>query len=230
MAKLEYTKEVVDLINELAIINPSIILEKKENDVYITRTNASTTIAYRFSVNEKTFNFEGNEIAFYDFSEFYQLLSCFSDPIMEQKEAKVIIQKDKSKINYNLSDVETIKRGPAKLDWKDPAVTLSLTMEEIKSIRKMIGLLKVENAKLSCKAGELEITLHNAGHDNSFSKIFKAETITNLEDFEFSIASEIFTMLPQGDYELGVMDAGLVRFKLESENVNLELFTAETEV
>lgn len=222
---VEYNKESLSLINDLCSITESIIIQKDGDKLLILRNNNSRSVVYRLILPKTSFNIEGDSIGFYKFPEFYQLLSCFSSPnILQASDNKLIIESDKSKINYLLSDIESLTKGPKKITFESPEATFELSSSELKELKKMIGLLTAKNIKLSCSKKNIDVTLYNSGHDNSFDKTYECKST---EDFEFPIASDIFTVIPEGDYTISIMKAGMVRFSLKRENVSLEIFTAE---
>ena len=226
--KLEYDKEILSLINDLSTINPSIILEKNGDQILINRTNPATTIAYRLTTDASGLNFEGDEIAFHTYQEFYQLLTCFEDPSIKQNDNKVIISEKNSKINYLLSDADTIKRGPKEFLFTDADIELELSSVDIKELVKMIGLLNSNKVILSCKSNKIDVCLSNSDHDNSFNKVYDA-TSEEIEDFELVISTDIFTLSPKGDYKISVKKEGIAKFELMHEKVKLDLYTAEIE-
>jgi len=224
ITKVDYNKDVLSLLNDLCAINESVIIKKEEKKLLIQRTNNAKSVAYRLIMEPNSFNFDGDTVAFYKFPEFFQLLSCFDTPELHQSNEKLIISKDKSKINYLVSDAETLMKGPSKIRFDNPESTFELTTSDMKELKKMIGILAAKNTKISCSSSAVNITLYNNNHDNSFSKGYSAKSS---EEFEYSISSDIFTLIPEGDYIVEVIKAGIVRFTLKRENISLEVFTAQ---
>lgn len=222
---VEYNKESLSLINELCSITESVIIQKDGDKLVILRTNNAKSVAYRLILPSSSFNIEGDSIGFYKFPEFYQLISCFNNPnILQASDNKLTIEKDKSKINYLLSDIESLTKGPKKINFDSPEAKFEISASDLKELKKMIGLLTAKNIKLACSKKEIDVTLYNSNHDNSFDKTYECQSS---EDFEFPIASDIFTVIPEGDYTIEIMKAGMVRFSLKRENVSLEIFTAQ---
>ena len=224
---VEYNKETLSLLNSLCSISESIIIEKNEaeNQIIIQRANNAKTVAYRFVAPENHLAFKGDKIAFYNFTEFSQLVSCFDTPKLKQTGDKIVISKDNSNITYLSSDADTIQKGPNKISFDSPDVTIELKASEIKDIRKMIGLLKAENTRFSGDGDDITVTLYNSNHDNSFTRKYTA--LKGDGEFEMSISSEIFTVLPDGDYIVEIKKDGIIKFALKNEVIKLELFTAE---
>lgn len=231
--KVEYNKDILSLLNDLCAINESVILKKDDKKLTVQRANNAKSIAYRLNMNPEVFNFDGDSVSFYKFPEFFQLLSCFENPDLHQSESKLILSKDKSKINYLLSDPETLSKSPSNINFTNPQVSFKLKSADIKELKKMIGLLTAKNTNFSCSNKKVDITCYNSNHDNSFSKTYPTDT--NTQDLEFSISSEIFTVIPEGDYTIELVQkltpqkkaVHMVRFTLEKKDISLEIFTAE---
>lgn len=231
--KVEYDKEILSLLNDLCSINESIIIKKDDKKLTVQRANNAKSIAYRLNMNPSVFNFDGDSVSFYKFPEFYQLLSCFDSPELHQDESKLILSKDKSKINYLLSDPETLSKGPSSLNFTEPQASFALKSSDIKELKKMIGLLTAKNTNFSCSDKKVNITCYNSNHENSFSKTYLTDTLTS--DIKFSISSEIFTVIPDGDYTIELMrktlpnkkEVHMARFTLQKKDISLEIFTAE---
>lgn len=221
---VEYNKDSLSLINELCSINESIVILKTDGQLTIQRSNNAKSIAYRLILPDTSFNIDGDSVGFYKFPEFYQLISCFNNPnILQATDNKLIIEKDKSKINYLLSDVETLSKGPKKINFGESDAKFVLNTAELKELKKMVGLLTAKNIRLDVSGNSIDVTLYNNNHDNSFNRVYDCEST---ETFEYSISSDILTIIPEGDYTIELVKSGIVRFTLIRENVSLEIFTA----
>lgn len=227
MSKIEFKKEVLDLVNQLTDFNPSIIFEKGEEDsIFVKRMDASKSVAYILSAADDSFNFKDEEIAFYSYPEFYQLLNVFEKPEITQKENKLIISQNNSKIKYMLSDPEPLTKGPPNVKFGKEDSSLKLTVDMLKEIRKMIGLVKAEKIELDVKKEKITIKCFNSSHDNSWENVYKLEKESKKE-FNLIISSQVFIMLPDNKYILDIKEEGIVKFRLKTKLVNLEVFVAE---
>jgi hypothetical protein len=229
---LSYKIETISLLNQLASsISNSIIIKKneEENGLIINRTNPSETVSFFFNVPSTDFDFDGNEISFYNFPEFFQLLSVFKDPKITQDNNKLVISKNSSKIKYVLSDSEIISEGPKgfKIDI-EPNTIFELTDAELKDFGKMIGLVGAERANLKVDDNKLTVTLGNETHENTFEKVFSVIN-SDGESVGFNIPAEIFTIVPNGNYKISIWKDGIVIFELKHPNVSLKIMTAELE-
>lgn len=228
--ELSYKIETLNLLNQLTLsLSNSIIINKNEDETrfVVNRFNASETISFFFNAPISDFDFDGDEIAFYNFAEFFQLISVFKDPKITQDLNKLIISKNNSKIKYVLSDSEIISKGPKGFEISEDAnCEFELNAEELKNLGKMIGLVSAEKANIKVNDGKLTITLCNETHENTFDKEFTTIT-SDGEDFAFNIPSEIFTTIPPGNYKVMIFKDGLVMLEYKSTNVSLKLLVGE---
>lgn len=231
MKKIEYNATVLNLIEKLSFINQSILMEKQDELITIASANPEESIAYIFKAPESSFDFDGENCAFYNYAEFHKLFSVLDNPVIKQDGVNLILSKDKSKINYRTTDPEVINKTFRKVDFDEPEVVLNLTSDQIKKIRSMgsTGMLNANRLKLSVEDDTLGIRLWNKKHDNTFEDSFTLEN--SVEDsFSFDILTDVFNQIPEGNYQLSIKSEGIVEFKLISDNnVDLKIYTAEVE-
>jgi hypothetical protein len=103
-----------------------------------------------------------------------------------------------------------------------------LKQDEIKNISKMIGLINSDNTNLNFSDGKLMITFMNETHENTYEKEFESVS-SNGDEFDFIIPSEIFTILPSGDYDAMISKEGLFVLKLKNDRISLKIITSELE-
>jgi hypothetical protein len=236
---LTYNRNFINLLKDLSTISDSVIIEKSEDEktVIVKRKTPTSSIAYILSCPIENFNFTGKEIAIYKFgSEFYQLLNEFKEPVIEQVSNeghdKLIIAEGEEKINYLLSDSDTIKRGPSKVEFKEPNVSLEITDEELKKIEKMVGFVGAEKVNLAFSKDKVTIKLFNSDHENSYEKVLKVKE-SDGEEFNLTISNEIFLLIPKAKYLIEAKKEGIICFTLmskEGENTfkpELKIYTAE---
>jgi len=238
MKIVNYDKSALSTVNKLGIVTPSVIFKKDEDGVVLRRANAAESIAYELKMKNECLDFVGDELAFYNFQEFFQLFSCFEDPTIKQKienegkedeKTSFIISKDKSKILYKISEPTSLKPSPSEFPSMDDSnLNYLITAEELKELQKMKGLLSAGKLKITMKEGLVVMELFNSSYDNSFDKEYTVQNST-VEELDLIMSSDILDVLPSGDYEIKVKKEGIVSLTLKNANVDLIIFTAELE-
>lgn len=230
--EITYNKDCLNLINSLSNISEKVLVEKTEEGQFIKidGKNKDTTVAYKFNAPVVDFNFDGDTIGFYDFPEFFTLVSEFDEPVITQvNDDKVQISKGKAKLSYHLADEEAIKKPFQKIKFEDPDAVFTLTEANFAKISSMIGKLKAENVSIIIEDNEVRLRLFTGGRDNEFEETFEISDSSG-EEFEITLTNEIFTLAPKGDYTISVKEEGIVQFNYENEDgFDLKLFTAEIE-
>jgi len=230
MSKIDYNHTTLSLINELSIVNPSMVLDKEDGNVVIKSSSSDRSVAYIFTAPEDHFEFEGDECAFYNYGEFYKLFSVMDHPSIKQNGSDLVMSKDRSTMKYRLSKSEIIPRGFNSVEFEDADVEVRLSAEYLKKLYTFVSnsMLNANRLKLKGEGKELTLTLENSKSPNSFSEVIDLENEVN-EDFEFVISTSIFQNLPSNlDFTFSAKEEGIVEFKLITETgVTLELYTAE---
>jgi len=232
-----FEKKTLELINELTKINTKLMIEHEEvekgkepENIIIDGTNPDTTIAYKFSAPKEHFEFEGDEVAFYDYSQFFELLSVFDKPKISQiGDEKFEIKQNKSKITYFISDSEAVDVGFSEVDFKDPELSFCISDEQFKDLRNMLRLIEAENVTISVAEDTVTVKLSTGDKDNSYETQFKTEEWDGTE-FSITLSKDIWEKAPEGSYDIQVKQEGIIRLKyLENDAISLDLYTAEIE-
>jgi hypothetical protein len=231
--KVEFKQEIFDVVKDLSLINNSVIFSKSEegDKILVKRKDIEQTIAYILEVPVDYFNFHTSDIAFYNYNEFYQYLKAFDNPELKVDENKIYMLENNSKIDYILSDKESIaKEGSINnVKFLNPDISIKLSSTDLDEIVKMNSLIRAKKAKLygNLKDG-ISIKIFNNQHENSFEKTFAAEKIA--EDFDgkvdFTIFSDMFTKIPQKrNYLIEIKKEGYIKISLIDENIKLSVYT-----
>lgn len=225
MSERSYDKNFLNLLNELSKMDGQIVIEREDKSIFVRRIIDNN--AYTLSADESKFDFVGEEIGFYDFPEFYQLLCTLKEPVIEQTEDsnKIVLKQNRSKINYVISDPESLvaPRHPG-VEYDNVDAVLKLTKEEFQEIRKMASVLKAKYTQFTIKGNEVTVKCYNEGHDNSWDNTYELDSVDTEETITMKFFSETFTLFPMNDYTIYFNGEGLVDFKYKSEEVNLNLY------
>lgn len=228
MGKVKYNAELFDILKKnLTLINNSIIFEKEDDKVVVRRSDSESTIAYQLTAPKEYFDFDEDQIAFYNYNEFHQYFTALDGPDLSISNGKIYIKKNTSKTDYLLSQPEQISPGPKSINFKDPDVRFKLNSSDLDEFIKMIGLIKPKKAHIFGKGDKITIKIFNSLHDNTFEKTFDVENLNNNdEEIDFVIFSETFERFPANrDYNIEIKKQGFVRISLIDENMTLDVYT-----
>jgi hypothetical protein len=227
MKKIEYRKEIFDIVNDLSQINNSVIFEKEDDKVVIKAVDAEMTIAYVLEAPKSFFDFEDDQIAFYNYNEFYQFFRAVEAAEMKKTENMITLCGHNSKISYLLSNPESFGPSAKRPGYADSDFKFNLTAYDLSEIIKMNSLIKAKRARIYGDNKSINIRLYNDLHDNSFEKTYTIENLSGFDkDVDFVIFSEHFEKLPpKKDYAVEIKCSGFVKFSLANNDINLNIYT-----
>lgn len=226
---VKYNPEYLKLLKHLSNINEKILIKKTDDqkEIEIEGKNIATTVAYTLKTKIEDFQFDGDEVGFYQFPEFFELFDAFDSPKIKQHDAKFEIIKDKSKITYYTADPESIPAIFKKIKFEEPDASFTLTEDDMNHIKKMIGLVDADAVSFIVEDNVLTVVLAGDEKDNSYQKEYEIEDSI---DVDISIPTRIFEVAPKGDYEIQIKEEGVMRFIYKNEQkFELNLYTAENE-
>lgn len=230
MKKIAYNSDLFDILKDLTAINTSIIFEKTEdNKILVKRADSESTIAYQLTAPLEYFNFDKDQIAFYNYPEFYQYFKALTQPEMSITENNITLIEGNSKTNYLLSNPESIPAGPKSINFKDPDIRFNLSSTELDELLKMIGLINSKKTQVIGNSESITFKVFNTVHDNTFEKTFKIENLSKFTDeVDFTMFSETFMNLPsKRDYIIEIKSSGFIKISLVDDNINLSIYTGK---
>lgn len=233
MKSVDINLKTLGLVNSLSVINEAVIFEKDEDgNVFINSANPGEEIIYQFSAPQNHFDFDGDECAFYNYPEFYNLLTTYEKPTMVQDGMDVVIKEKKSEIRYRLTDPEGVEQVFTEVEFEDPDAVFTLTKDQIKELTRIINKITGEVINLAVDGDVITIKISNPKHKNSWKNEYELTESTD-EKYDMNISADIFTVLPDGDYDVSILSDGLIRFVLKTEDelkdVKVEIYTGEEE-
>ncbi|MFA5484930.1 MAG: hypothetical protein WC260_01650 [Candidatus Pacearchaeota archaeon] len=229
MSKINYKSEFFSLLNDLTTINKSIIIDCDEN-ISIKRSDPDESIAYILEVSKDYFDLNTDKIAFYNYMEFYQFFNTMDSPDLSIKDNKIILTKGKTKINYLLSNPESIKAGPRKINFSNVDFGFNLDTSTIDELNKMHSLIKAKRCVFTTDKDEITLKIFNNDKDNSFEKVLPLDRISDCSDeLDFKIFSETITKIPsKRNYRVSIKNPGYLEFALIDDDINLKIYSALT--
>jgi len=228
MSKVQYNSELFDLLKDLTSINTQVVFEKdEEGKISVKRADSESTIAYQLKAPANYFEFEADQLAFYNYPEFYQYFKALGEPELSINQKSITLKEGSSKTNYLLSNPESIPDGPKSINFKDPDVRIELSAEDLDELLKMIGLINSKKAEVTGNGEELTIKVFNNLHSNTFEKKFKAENLSEFNgEIDFVMFSTTFSNLPsKRNYVIEIKSQGFIKISLVDENIKLDIYT-----
>ena len=230
MSKINYKSEFLNLVNDLTLINKSIIIDKDGDNILIKRSDSDKSVAYVLGAPNEYFGMEKEQIAFYNYTEFFQFLTTMETPDIAIQESKIVLKKGKTKINYLLSNPESIAPGPKKIDFSNVDYEFELDAGTIDELNKMHSLIKAKRCGFITDGDEITLKIFNNDKDNSFQKKLPLTRVSSTqEEVDFKIFSEIVTKIPsKRNYKVSIKNPGYLEFSLVDESIDLKIYTALT--
>ena len=228
MSKINYKSEFLNLVNDLTLINKSIIIDKNGDNILVKRNDSDKSVAYVLGAPNEYFGMTSEQIAFYNYTEFFQFLSTMENPDISIKDSKIVLNKGKTKINYLLSNPESIQPGPKQIDFANVDYEFELDAATIDELNKMHSLIKAKRCSFTTKGDEITLKIFNNDKDNSFQKKLPLTRVSSTqEEVDFKIFSEIVTKIPsKRNYKVSIKNPGYLEFDLVDESIDLKIYTA----
>jgi hypothetical protein len=229
MNAVAYKSELFDVLKDLTAINNQVIFEKQDDKVMIRRSDAESTIAYQLLAPKEYFAFDEEKLAFYNYMEFYQYFRAINTPEIFIDGAKIFIKSGSAKVDYILSNPESIQAGPKSINFKSPDIKFCLSSADHDELMKMINLIKPKKAQITSNGENVKVKLFNNLHDNTFEKTFDIENVSkNKDEIDFVIFSETFENIPlKRDYTIEIKKEGFIKISLVDENLSLDIYTGK---
>lgn len=228
-----FNKEVLALIDELTSINSAIKIYKEDNKIFIKSQNPSESIAYILSTEVTSFDFDGDEIAFYNYSDFYKWISALNvTEIKQSSDGMLQLGNGRQKGQYQSSDVDVIRGGRFDIEFEDPDVTFNLSSDDIKELIKLRSLVAKDNnnMKFTFDNRTAAVEIYN---DETANKVESDIALTSSveEPFSIRLSDEFLGTIPgKYSYRVDVKREGIARLSMNNDfGVDVEIYIAEVE-
>jgi len=230
-----FNKEVLTLLKELTPISDAVIMTKKKDsnnkttgDVYISQANESEVLGYILKAPNNLLTFDGDELAFQEFSEFFQLYSLFNEePKIEQVDAaKLIMKGGSTKISLIVGEADVLESGPEEIPFGKPDASLKITSAQLLELRKKIGLIKAEKVDITVAEKYISLRFFLDNNNNSIEETF---AVKNNSTFQFTTNVDMFVDVPKSDYVINLVKAGMVEMVHSSQIVDLRIYSGEVD-
>ena len=205
MHEITYHKDILDIIYKFTSTMNKEVLFVKEGENVVIRQRTEVGIYHVFTTKLENFNFAGDELAFYDFVNFYEFLEMLKSPQLFQAENKIVLQQGSTKINYLISDRDAIAKSQFTKNavFGDSSVGFTFDEKDLNNIRNLIKKMNIDNVRFTFKDNKCNLTLFKAGYDNS-SEIVIDLPVPFEGPLELEIKSYLFKNEPVLPYALTI--------------------------
>ena len=249
--EMKYNNGFIELMSELAAINPQLIFKKKEEDentLAVRAIAADKSVVYFLEAPKDYFAFESNSLSVIDFTRLVSYYTIFNNPNSDPKLNEV----PELSINYNNDECEesvemffksslknaTLKHRLANEDVitkptfskvKFPSVdaVVNLTEDQQKMINARLKLISADRMKYAFSGETLTLTLFTTKTGDTYVEEFTLDEPVSA-DFELITPATGFALLPVGNYKINVSSAGIMEFvQLRDDAIDLKLYIAK---
>ena len=240
---LSYDRKLFDIVKSLSPINNSIVMVKEGDKITIKHKHPETYIWMNLTAPSTTFDFPTEQIAFYNFDEFYQFVKLFETPEIDIGNNKIVISDKSSKTEYYLKDPracsEIIDMTKVYSNWGSSDFRFQFPQKDLESFSKASSLIssdKKRKARVHGNATMVNIDLVNINinpkqkaFDKTYSKNFAIENLTGFSDaFSFTINADFLLNIPKRDYTFEVKTVdGRIKASFTDDPITVDLFTGK---
>lgn len=236
LSKIEYKKDFINIMQDLNILVPGVIIYKQDGELFVLRKN-SNEVYYRFMAPLSYFDFKGDYFAIRDFSEFNSFLKTTKDPEIFDADSHVLVKDANAQFQYPLTDEDWFLLDLKALQRQDgswmnitftqkPAFECKIDKFIVKEIKTVSSKITNTCITLSVKDNIMTLDCDMGREYPSWQKNYKSLIDTDAE-CEFKIYTDIFNFLPSGTFVLQVDEEGSIKLTLEHDEVRLDIIAAE---
>ena len=229
---IKYNKGILTLINQLSNINSKLVIKKseEEDNITIDAKTASGSVAYSLKAPIEVFDFDGNDISFFDYRDFFRMFSVYDEPAIKQNENMFEISKERSKMTYPIAEKEAVEIDDYDyIEFEEYQAKFNLTAEHLKKFKQMTPLIKAEDLIFKVRDDKVIITLYYEKDQPTYEEEFDLSEKAS-KDFDIVVSPDVIKFAPENDYEIELNEIGIIKFEyLNKNNITLNLYVAENE-
>lgn len=247
--QMNYDVNFIDLMTELAAINPQLIFKQADDKVTVKAIDAKNkSVCFFLDAPSDAFKFESESLAVIDFNRLVSYFNTFnalskkddaSAPILsveysddEASEAIVMhikSAKQKAAFRHRLANEDVIvKPNFSKIKFPTTDATFALSEEQLDDLNKMQRLTAADRVKWAFHDSVCTVTLFNTRTNDTYETDYIIDEAVQTP-FEFTTVSDGIGLLPEGGYKIVVSKAGIMSLsQVRTDSINLELYIAKT--
>lgn len=199
-----HNKEALTFLKDVSLMERRLRLLKTKEGIVVMHGNEARSLVFKLVLPKSSFDFHGEEIGFYNFPEFYQLLDTFSTPQINQLEHELVLSEGGTKIVYKLAEPSILPESPKWLDLDMPT-TFTIKEKDLRDFRKMIGLINADLVRVEANSKGVVLTLSKNERDHSFQRTFALDKSVKGAVHSFLTTTDVLSDIPVGDYVVGIV-------------------------
>jgi len=209
----------IDLLYDFSsLIEPKVRLTKDGEIIKYESTDAQNLAYVNITLPLKYLPFTENEIAFGDFTDFYNNISLVSDPSLKQNEDVIEITGKTAKSKYNLTDPSLIKRiGEGAIPARNEDYKFILTKDDIAEINKIFTVTKTKDLEIKVTQKGVKFTFTGEGLFTEHTFVRKHAVEYTGEEFAVTTNQQIFVKIPKKDYTVILDKNNLIELQMLTE-------------
>lgn len=220
---MKLSTETLSVLKNFSAINSNIVINsgsKLKTMAEAKNVMASATVSEKFP----------DSFGIYDLGEFLSVYGMFDDPELsfDDDMKYVVISEGRRSVKYFFSDT-SILTTPGK-DIKMPPVDVSVTLtaDDINSIRRAASALGVSDVVVTNANGNLSVVVTDVKNSTSNTFDIEVDGDTELDEpFSFVFNVSNFKMI-QGDYVVDISSKLISRFKNQNQDVEYYIALEKT--
>lgn len=208
---MKISNETLNILKNFSTINSSIFVRKGN---ILSTISANKTVLAKAKISEDF----PQEFAIYDLNNFLTLTSLDKDDTeLDFDQHHVLIKSlgGRSKIYYRFTDKSMIVIPPEKdINFGSPDYTLTIAIDDLDWIKKIVSLLDSPNVAIEGKEGNLSIVAFDIKND---AANINSLTIGNTDkEFRAVFKAENLKLIPDS-YTVEISSKGIAHFVNESD-------------
>lgn len=195
---MKFSTATMEVLNNAAAINPSIILREGN----CIRVGTDTLSIFLQAKIDESFD---KQVGIYDLKKFLSVLSLFDDPDVELNEKSITVSSGDQRIEYVLGDQNLIKSSPNKEpNVPAPECTFSVSRESLSKVLKAAAVLNVPHVSLEGDGKSIYLVAKD--RKNASKDVYRDRIGDTDKTFECCVFKTSFKMIAS-DYEVSVHSA-----------------------
>jgi hypothetical protein len=231
MEPVRYSKDYLSFIRELIPISPSIRFRKEGEKVVVCNASfPSKTLGYLVVAPKECFDFEGEELNFANYMEFYQFINAIDNVNFTIQGNDIAISNKSAVLKYRMSNTKAMPKLPKSIVFKDEIITAIIPSSDMKELIKISGMIKADYVKIVFENGILTLMSFREGDESNFTKTFVPTVVAEgVTTFNMITAIDIINkMPPDHDYTFKVNAKESVCVSFESDGISFSAFAGKS--